>query len=78
MKGDRLCVYLPNRIELIDLYLACVKLGVMFVPVNILYRDREIDHIRRDAEPMPPLQPNATIPVPAPTAPSLQTEQPRS
>ena len=36
VKGDRLCGYLSNRIELIDLYLACVKLGVIFVPVIIL------------------------------------------
>jgi malonyl-CoA/methylmalonyl-CoA synthetase len=50
-KGDRLCVYLANRVELIDLYLACVKLGVIFVPINILYRQREIEHITRDAEP---------------------------
>ena len=49
--GDRLCVYLGNSVEMIDLYLACVKLGVIFVPVNILYRDREIDHILKDAEP---------------------------
>jgi malonyl-CoA/methylmalonyl-CoA synthetase len=50
-KGDRLCVYLRNCIELIDIYLACVKLGVIFVPINILYRDREIAHITGDAEP---------------------------
>src|ERR1051326_4330408 len=50
-KGDRLCVHLANRIELIDLYLACVKLGVIFVPINILYREREIAHITNDAEP---------------------------
>ncbi len=50
-RGDRLAVYLANRIELIDLYLACVKLGVIFVPINILYRDREIAHITGDAEP---------------------------
>jgi malonyl-CoA/methylmalonyl-CoA synthetase len=49
--GDRLCVYLPNSLEIIDLYLACAKTGVVFVPVNILYRDREIAHILRDAEP---------------------------
>ena len=49
--GDRLCVYLANCVEMIDLYLACVKLGVIFVPVNILYRDREIAHIVGDAEP---------------------------
>jgi malonyl-CoA/methylmalonyl-CoA synthetase len=50
-KGDRLCVHLANRIELIDLYLACVKLGVIFVPVNILYRERELAHITHDAQP---------------------------
>ena len=50
-RGDRLCVYLPNRIELIDIYLACVKLGVIFVPVNILYREREIAHILTDSDP---------------------------
>ena len=49
--GDRLCVQLPNCIEMIDLYLACVKLGVIFVPVNVLYREREVAHIRKDAEP---------------------------
>jgi len=37
---------------MIDLYLACVKLGVIFVPINILYRDREIAHILTDAEPV--------------------------
>jgi malonyl-CoA/methylmalonyl-CoA synthetase len=50
-RGDRLCVYLANRIEMIDVYLACVKLGVIFVPINILYREREISHIVSDAEP---------------------------
>jgi malonyl-CoA/methylmalonyl-CoA synthetase len=49
--GDRLCVYLANSAELIFLYLACIKLGAIFVPINILYRDREIAHILDDAEP---------------------------
>jgi malonyl-CoA/methylmalonyl-CoA synthetase len=49
--GDRLCVYLANCVEMIDLYLACLKLGAIFVPINILYRDREIAHIVEDAEP---------------------------
>jgi malonyl-CoA/methylmalonyl-CoA synthetase len=51
VKGDRLCVYLANSIEMIDLYLASIKLGVIFVPINILYRDREMSHILSDAEP---------------------------
>ena len=70
--GDRLCVYLANCVEMIDLYLACVKLGVIFVPINILYRDREIAHIlqrRRSravvaaepfASPVPRLDPRRT------------------
>lgn len=49
--GDRLCVYLANCVEMIDLYLACIKTGVIFVPINILYRNREISHILSDAEP---------------------------
>jgi malonyl-CoA/methylmalonyl-CoA synthetase len=49
--GDRLCCYLANCVEMIDLYLACVKLGIIFVPINILYKEREIAHILGDAEP---------------------------
>jgi malonyl-CoA/methylmalonyl-CoA synthetase len=51
VRGDRLCVYLSNCLEFIDLYLACVRLGVIFVPINVLYREREIQHILSDAEP---------------------------
>jgi malonyl-CoA/methylmalonyl-CoA synthetase len=50
-QGDRVAVYLANRIELIDIYLACIKLGLIFVPINILYREREMSHILSDAEP---------------------------
>src|SRR5205085_2386094 len=49
--GDRLCCYLANCLEMIDLYLACVKQGIIFVPINILYREREVSHILADAEP---------------------------
>jgi malonyl-CoA/methylmalonyl-CoA synthetase len=49
--GDRLAVYLANCVELIDIYLACIKLGAIFVPINILYREKEILHILGDAEP---------------------------
>jgi malonyl-CoA/methylmalonyl-CoA synthetase len=50
-RGDRLCVHLPNGVEFIDLYLACVRLGVIFVPMNVLYRERELRHIIADAAP---------------------------
>lgn len=51
-REDRLCVYLANCVEMIDIYLACLRLGVIFVPMNILYKEREISHILRDAEPV--------------------------
>jgi malonyl-CoA/methylmalonyl-CoA synthetase len=49
--GDRLCVCLPNGAEIIGLFLACLKLGVIYVPINILYREREVGHILTDAQP---------------------------
>jgi malonyl-CoA/methylmalonyl-CoA synthetase len=51
VRGDRLGFFLPNCVEFIDLFLACVKLGVIVVPINVLYREREITHIVSDAEP---------------------------
>lgn len=63
--GDRLCVYLTNRIEVIDLYLACLQLGVIYVPINILYKEREAGHIVRDADPIAVVT-GATFPADAP------------
>jgi malonyl-CoA/methylmalonyl-CoA synthetase len=51
LPGDRLAVYLENCIELIDLYLAAIKTGIIFVPINILYKERELSHILTDAAP---------------------------
>ena len=50
-RGDRLCIHLGNRVEYIDLYLACTRLGVVLVPMNVLYRERELRHIVSDADP---------------------------
>jgi malonyl-CoA/methylmalonyl-CoA synthetase len=49
--GDRLAVQLSNRLEFLDLFLGCLELGAVFVPVNVLYREREVSHIVGDAEP---------------------------
>jgi len=50
-RGDRLAFFLANRVDLIDLWLAGVKLGLIIVPINVLYRERELRHILTDAEP---------------------------
>src|SRR4029450_3052527 len=49
--GDRLAIFLSNRIEYIDLFLAATRLGVIVVPINILYRERDAGHILRDSQP---------------------------
>ncbi len=50
--GDRLAVQLPNGPEFLELFLGCLRLGAIFVPVNVLYREREVAHVLADAEPV--------------------------
>lgn len=49
--GDRVAVHLANRVEYIDLFIACMQSGLVLVPINVLYRDREVAHIIDDAAP---------------------------
>ena len=51
VRGDRVAFFLANRVEVIDLWLAGVKLGLLLVPINVLYRERELRHILADAAP---------------------------
>ena len=50
-RGDRVGIYLPNCIEFVELFLACLRIGAVFVPTNILYKTRELNDILSDAEP---------------------------
>lgn len=49
--GDRLAFFLANRPEVIDLWLAALQTGVILIPTNVLYRERELRHILSDAAP---------------------------
>lgn len=49
--GDRVAFFLQNRVEVVDLWLAGAKLGLIIVPVNVLYRERELRHILTDSAP---------------------------
>ena len=42
--GDRVASLMPNRCELIVFYLACMKAGLVAVPLNYRYQAPEIDH----------------------------------
>jgi malonyl-CoA/methylmalonyl-CoA synthetase len=50
-KGDRVAFFLGNRPEFVIAYLAVIRLGAAMVPINLAYRQREIDHMLADAEP---------------------------
>jgi malonyl-CoA/methylmalonyl-CoA synthetase len=49
--GDRIALFLPNELTFVDAFLAGLKVGAIIVPVNVLYRERELTHILSDAEP---------------------------
>lgn len=74
-RGDRLCVHLANRVEFLDLFLACARLGVIFVPANVLYRERELRHIIGDAEPRAVVSSRASDAVYPPAAPVWLVEE---
>ena len=49
--GDHCMVMMPNRIQVITIYYALAKLGVVIVPVNFLFKKQELEHILSDAKP---------------------------
>ena len=50
-KGDRVAVMMRNCPEFIDLYLACARLGAIFVPINFRLTGPELDYILKNAQP---------------------------
>jgi len=48
--GDRLAIYLENRLAFVDAYLGALRAGVIVVPTNPLYRDRDAVVVWEDAE----------------------------
>ncbi|MBD5633889.1 MAG: AMP-binding protein, partial [Candidatus Eremiobacteraeota bacterium] len=47
--GDRVALYCENRIGFVYTYLAVLRLGAVVVPVNVLYRAAELDHVLSNA-----------------------------
>ena len=43
-RGDRLGLMFPNRPEMLVLYFACFRIGVIVVPVNTRYQRSEIEY----------------------------------
>lgn len=50
-KGDRVSVMLENCPEFIELYVACARLGAIFVPINFRLAGPELDFTLRNSRP---------------------------
>ncbi len=44
-KGDRVCIWLPNCPEFITAFFGILKIGGIVVPMNILFKGREIEYL---------------------------------
>ena len=49
--GDRVLVQINKRPEAVALYLACLRSGLVLVPLNTAYTAGELDYFRGDADP---------------------------
>jgi len=51
-EGDRVAVMLGNRVELVATWLACLRIGAIFVPLNTGMRGPILEHMLRVAGPV--------------------------
>ena len=49
--GDRVAAQVDKSIEAVALYIACLKVGAVFVPLNSAYTLAELEYFLRDCEP---------------------------
>ena len=49
--GDRVAVQVEKSLESVVLYAACLRLGAVYVPINPVSTQHELDYFLRDAEP---------------------------
>ena len=50
-KGDRVAVQVEKSPQAVFLYLACLRIGAVYLPLNTGYTLRELDYFFGDAEP---------------------------
>ena len=49
--GDRVAVQVEKSVEALALFLACARMGAIFLPLNTAYTPSEIDYFIRDSDP---------------------------
>jgi malonyl-CoA/methylmalonyl-CoA synthetase len=51
LPGDRVVVQVEKSVEAVLLYIACLRLGAVFVPINVANTPNEVDYFLRDSSP---------------------------
>ncbi|MHA1770413.1 MAG: acyl-CoA synthetase [Candidatus Thorarchaeota archaeon] len=51
-KGDRVAGFAKNRMDYIDLFLACGKIGAIMVPFNVRLAPREVEFLTNKTDPL--------------------------
>ena len=49
--GDRVAVQVEKSAEAVLLYIACLRMGAVFVPINVANTPNEVDYFLRDSQP---------------------------
>ena len=49
--GDRILVQVDKSAQAVGLYLAALRMGAVYVPINTAYTDAEVDYFLEDAQP---------------------------
>lgn len=62
--GDRLAIHLLNCIEYLELIYACMRMGIVAVPLNTRYAAPELDEVLADCEPRGLIR-HAALPAPS-------------
>lgn len=50
--GERLCVQTDKSVETVILYIACVRAGAIYLPLNVDYTEAELAYFLGDSEPV--------------------------
>jgi malonyl-CoA/methylmalonyl-CoA synthetase len=49
--GDRVAVQIPKSIEALAVYVSCIRIGAVFLPLNTAYTESELEYFIGDATP---------------------------
>jgi malonyl-CoA/methylmalonyl-CoA synthetase len=50
-RGDRVTVQVEKSLEAVSLYVACLRMGAIYVPINVANTSHEVEHFFHDSRP---------------------------